>query len=389
MEVGQRRVAHPHPLPLLLPTAPPPLPLTLPSPLPSPLPSLRPQLDHMDQQSGTFDSWGALTLTTLSSLLRDFGSTSTGLMWLAGYEYHQQRRPLPYFTQQVVGFREVEAAELRTLGIPGQWAFHYTSIMADMTQYLPFLHREFERLGGTFVQGEAPSLTPTPHTSPTPPSSPISTLLSSAHLLINCTGLGARTLIPDPHVHPIRGYLVRVTAPFLHTWYRDSDSWTYIFPRMHEVNLGGTYDVGCENRGSDERLRREIVERCARVVPELRGCRVVGEWSGLRPGRDVLRLELELPGGGVVMVDEGRKRLDVAPTGCAVPVIHNYGAGGSGMTIHWGTAAEVVQLARKIGPPDGRPQGSAADTVHGFASPRLGEENPGLLTAVKNVLAKL
>ena len=339
----------------------------------------------MDKQTGTFDSWGALTLTTLSSLLRDFGSTSSGLMWLAGYEYHQQRRPLPYFTQQVVGFREVEAAELRTLGIPGQWAFHYTSIMADMTMYLPFLHREFERLGGTFAHGEVTSLTP-PFS---PSSSFVSSLLSSADLIVNCSGLSARTLVPDAHMHPIRGYLVRVHAPFLHTWYRDTDSWTYLFPRMHEVNLGGTYHVGVDDTRSNAELRREIIEQCARVVPDIRGCRVISEWSGLRPGRDVLRLELELPGGGFVMVDEGRRRLDVAPTGCPVPVVHNYGAGGSGMTIHWGTAAEVVQLVRKIGPPDGKPQGSAADSVHGFASPKLGEESPSLLTTVKNVLAKL
>ena len=320
----------------------------------------------------------------MAALLREYGSLATGLMWMPGYEYHQERRPLPYFTQQVPGFREVEAAELRALGIPGQWAFTYYSIMADMTLYLPFLHREFERLGGRFVYGDVSALAP-----PFSSSSSTSALLSSADLLVNCAGLGARSLVPDPHMHAIRGYLVRVRAPFLHTWYRDSDSWSYVFPRMHEVNCGGTYDMDCEDTAVHGELRRDIIERCALIVPDLRHCPVVSEWAGLRPGRDVLRLELELPGGTMVRVDEGRRRLDVAGVGCPVPVIHNYGAGGSGMTIHWGCAAEVVELAKKIRAPEGNAPRGAGDAVHGFVLPTLSQESVGLLSKVMQAISKL
>ena len=338
----------------------------------------------MDQQTGTFDHWGHVTLNILHSLLRDYGSTSTGLMPLAGYEYSRERRPLPYFTRQVVGFREVEAAELKTLGIPGQWAFHYTSVMADMTSYLPFLHREFERLGGKFVYGEVQSLAP-----PYATASHTAAVLAAADLLVNCSGLGARTLVPDPHMHPIRGYLVRVQAPFIHTWYRDMDSWTYVFPRMNEVNLGGTYDVDVDDTNTNSTLRHQIIERCAAIIPELKTCPVVSEWSGLRPGRDVLRLELELVGGRCVQLDEGRRRLEVGGiAGAVLPVIHNYGAGGSGMTIHWGCAEEVVELVKKVRPPHGKPLWQG-DTLHGFQSPKLGEESEGLITTTVKGLIKL
>jgi D-amino-acid oxidase len=48
---------------------------------------------------------------------------------------------------------------------------------------------------------------------------------------------------------------------------------------------------------------------------------------GLRPGRAEVRLEKELISGKVI--------------------IHNYGHGGSGVTLSWGCAEEVVELANE------------------------------------------
>ncbi|GFS16926.1 D-aspartate oxidase [Elysia marginata] len=51
-------------------------------------------------------------------------------------------------------------------------------------------------------------------------------------------------------------------------------------------------------------------------------------WAGLRPWREVVRLEPET--------------IDVH--GRRIKVIHNYGHGGSGITMHWGCALEVTAM---------------------------------------------
>lgn len=52
--------------------------------------------------------------------------------------------------------------------------------------------------------------------------------------------------------------------------------------------------------------------------------------EGLRPGRTSLRLELE--------------SLRSGDRGAVIPIIHNYGHGGAGLTLGWGCAGNVVKL---------------------------------------------
>lgn len=58
----------------------------------------------------------------------------------------------------------------------------------------------------------------------------------------------------------------------------------------------------------------------------MQGAEVLSAWAGLRPARQSgVRLEVEqLPGGRLL--------------------VHNYGHGGSGHTLHWGCAGHVAEL---------------------------------------------
>jgi D-amino-acid oxidase len=100
---------------------------------------------------------------------------------------------------------------------------------------------------------------------------------------------------------------------------------TYVIPRSHDCILGGTAEDGEWSTEPDPRTAAAILERCAALEPRLAEAEVLEHKVGLRPGRKEIRLERE----------------DVAH---GPPRIHNYGHGGSGVTLSWGCAEETLRL---------------------------------------------
>ena len=148
----------------------------------------------------------------------------------------------------------------------------------------------------------------------------------SFDLLINCTGIGARELVPDPEMEPHRGQVAIVEKFDLpYAVVCDDPPLMYAIPRSNDCVFGGTNEVS-SNRAVDPRTTTAIMSECERVLgrsapPLLR------ERVGLRPGRSSgVRVAAE-------KVRDGR------------PVIHNYGHGGSGFTLSWGCAQTVLELA--------------------------------------------
>ncbi|MFE3517923.1 FAD-dependent oxidoreductase [Streptomyces sp. NPDC059166] len=151
-----------------------------------------------------------------------------------------------------------------------------------------------------------------------------------APVVVNCAGLGARELVPDPGVRPVRGQLVVVENPGVEEWFTRADpassATTYFFPQPYGLVLGGTAEADDSRTGPDPRTAREIVARCAEVRPEIAGARVIGHRVGLRPSRDAgVRIEAEEMAGGALLV-------------------HNYGHGGAGVTVAHGCARAAARL---------------------------------------------
>lgn len=145
-----------------------------------------------------------------------------------------------------------------------------------------------------------------------------------ADLVVNATGLGARELVGDRQLTPVRGQVVRVRCPAVQEWTLDEghpDGMVYVIPRGPDVVCGGTAEEGAEELTPDPRTAAAILARCRAVVPELADAEVLGHAVGLRPVRSAIRLE---------RVDD---------------VVHCYGHGGSGVTVSWGCADDVVRLA--------------------------------------------
>lgn len=192
----------------------------------------------------------------------------------------------------------------------------YTVPLAEMPLHLPWLVDRFRAGGGRIVHRRLGSL---------------HELVGEAPVVVNCSGLGARSLAGDPLVEPIRGQVVRTTNPGLTRSLRDQDhpgGYTYVHPRSRDCVLGGTLEAGEWDMTPDDDIGESILRRCRELVPELRQAKVLGHSVGLRPGRPEVRLERE----------------PAPPAG--VDVIHNYGHGGAGMTLSWGCAEAVADLVR-------------------------------------------
>jgi D-amino-acid oxidase len=149
----------------------------------------------------------------------------------------------------------------------------------------------------------------------------------SFDVLVNCAGIGARDLAPDPELEPHRGQVAIVGKFDLpHAVVCDDPPLMYAIPRSDDCVFGGTNEVS-DNRQPDSAATARIIKECERILGSS-GTVLLRERVGLRPCR----------AGGVRVAWEklrdGRS------------VIHNYGHGGAGFTLSWGCAQTVVELAR-------------------------------------------
>jgi glycine/D-amino acid oxidase-like deaminating enzyme len=89
----------------------------------------------------------------------------------------------------------------------------------------------------------------------------------SEQLVVNCTGLGARTLWDDPELEPARGQLV-VLPPQSEVDYLAlaGDDLLYMFPRRDGIILGGTFERGVDSLEVDPAAVERILAGNARLL---------------------------------------------------------------------------------------------------------------------------
>jgi D-amino-acid oxidase len=145
-------------------------------------------------------------------------------------------------------------------------------------------------------------------------------------LLINCAGIGARTLVRDIDLEPHRGQVAIVPKidNFSCAIVSDEAPLMYAIPRTQDCVFGGTNELS-DNRDVDPTATSRIIAECSWVL-NIDRPRILAERVGLRPFRKTgVRIEGE-------RLRDGRS------------VIHNYGHGGSGFTLSWGCAEQVFKI---------------------------------------------
>jgi D-amino-acid oxidase len=278
---------------------------------------------HLVEESPRVTRWGLETLAVLRELATDPATgvrTATGVQCTRGVP-PPAGAPWPAPEAPPDWLAGLGAVPCRTADLPAGFAsgWRYSAPLANMPTYLGYLRARFEAAGGRVEAGTARSL-------------PGAAAERRARVVLNCTGTGARDLLPDPALIPFRGQVVVAENPGLTEFFIGiPDGVTelvYVFPHGNTVVLGGTEVAGDWNTEPVPAVAKRILRDCAAVEPRLAGARVIGHRVGLRPFRPRVRLEAETTADGP-------------------PVVHNYGHGGAGITLSWGCARQAAALAAR------------------------------------------
>ncbi|MFV2022280.1 FAD-dependent oxidoreductase [Micromonospora sp. LOL_023] len=250
--------------------------------------------------------WSAQTLEVLKQLATD---PATGVRLVSGIEASRKPVEPPEWGNQLDGFRMCKPSELPD-GFATGW--RYTAPLVDMPVYLGYLRQRLEAAGGEIALRRIGSFDEAVQVAP---------------LIVNCTGMGARDLVPDPELTSIRGQLVVVENPGITEFFSEdtalSPDLLHFYPQGETLILGGTAQPGDWSREPDPDIAAAIIARCADVEPRLRNAQVIEHRVGLRPTRAYVRVEEQQLNGS--------------------RVIHNYGHGGAGLTLSWGCAFKIAR----------------------------------------------
>ncbi len=136
--------------------------------------------------------WSQRSLEVFTALAR---SDRSGVQMIISMEVGRRLVAAPEWAPLVPGVRPCTTDEL-----PAGYAHGYRFVIPaiDMPVYLAYLLARLEDVGGVLTQETVPSL---------------DQVSGTATAVVNCTGMGARELVHDRALRPVRGQLIIVATP--------------------------------------------------------------------------------------------------------------------------------------------------------------------------------
>ena len=193
------------------------------------------------------------------------------------------------------------------------WSF--TTYLIRGKFYLPWLLKRFRDSGGLVEQRRVCNLSE----------------LQGYDVIVNCTGLGARELVGDESVYPYRGQIVVLRNSIglreFYIGHIEGRMCPHITPYKDVLILGGILEERKYSTQADPEVTEEILKMARELVPTVTDCDYMDTYACLRPYRPTVRFEAEPADGRSGSV-----------------VVHCYGHGGQGWTLHWGCALDVAAL---------------------------------------------
>jgi D-amino-acid oxidase len=126
--------------------------------------------------------------------------------------------------------------------------YEYRTLLIEPPIFLPKLEKDLRARGVTFVHRRFAGR------------SDVLTSLTEK-VIVNCTGLGAKTLWNDAKMVPIKGQLAMLPPqPNLEYLYGQNG---YLFPRADHVVVGGTFEEGVNDDKADKAVCRSLVQHLA------------------------------------------------------------------------------------------------------------------------------
>ncbi|CAJ0915303.1 unnamed protein product, partial [Mesorhabditis belari] len=271
--------------------------------------------------------YGAQTFERLAELWREFGGNS-GVQLVSGHILSQSQEKLDAqwenYGQVVYNYVNLTYPQLHSQfkleNDELYKAIHYTAFTSEGARYIPWMKKLLEETYDVmYIKQHIDS---------------VEELGDDGYdVVVNCGGLAGGKLAADgdeKKMYPIRGLLLKTNASWQkHFLYRDFT--TFTIPVIDAVYVGTIKEEHNDSLVIDEESIEKIWGAYLELQPAFKDVEIIDRFVGLRPARV----------GGARVKAETRNNTN----GNEYRIVHNYGHGGNGFTLGWGSAEHAARLA--------------------------------------------
>lgn len=270
--------------------------------------------------SQRINHWSRRSLEVFTALARS-DPAGSGVRLLTSMEVSQQPVSAPEWAP-LLDQGAVRPCGPEELPAGHRYGYRFTIPAIDMSVYLAYLRARLEAAGSGITHNTVTSLDAAAQE-------------AVVAAVVNCAGMGARDLVPDAALRPVRGQLVVVENPGVEIGLVEAEAeegapmegagstdLTFLIPHGDTLILGGTAEPDDARGDPDPATTRAILARCSRLDRRVARARLLAERVGFRPERPQVRVACERPGNTTIW--------------------HNYGHGGAGVTLSWGCAEQIT-----------------------------------------------